>query len=155
MNTKSIKEEKTGSNFDKISQKNMDGVLGKSIKPETKILTKQASSDATNYKRKPIFSNRKIHNGLNQTISVFRDLDSSYHFLKLQPQVSSNPELSRIFWFKFATHTRDKLDLLEAWSQATILPPQQRTQLLTGKALFRISLFTGCVKPCQSTAMTS
>ena len=47
VNTKSIKEEKTGSNFDKISQKNMDGVLGKNIKPETKKLTKQASSETT------------------------------------------------------------------------------------------------------------
>jgi len=34
--------------------------------------------------------------------------------------------MSRAFWLKFASHTRDKLDLLlEAWSQATTLPPSR------------------------------
>ena len=85
VNTKSIKEVKTSSNLEKIAQNNIEGVLGKCMKPATEKLTEKASSETTNYRRKPIFSNRKIHNGLNQTISVFRDLDSSYHFLKLQP----------------------------------------------------------------------
>jgi len=72
-------------------------------------------------KRRPVFSGRKI-SVLSQTLGIFRDLDTAYHFLKLQPKVSSSPLVSRIFWLKFAHHTRDKLDLLEAWNQATTLP---------------------------------
>ena len=73
-------------------------------------------------RRRPVFTDRKVNNALNETIRVFRDLDTAYHFVKLQPKVSSTPLVSRIFWLKFANHTRDKLDLLEAWNQATTLP---------------------------------
>eukprot|EP00092_Neocalanus_flemingeri_P030050 GFUD01032626.1.p1 GENE.GFUD01032626.1~~GFUD01032626.1.p1 ORF type:complete len:825 (+),score=217.37 GFUD01032626.1:35-2509(+) len=124
LNTKSIKQTKSES----TEQLNTDENSKRHVKNSQVILEDSAdklAADETkmNYKRKPIFSNRKIHNGLNQTISVLRDNDSSYQFLKLQPPFSSSPEVSRIFWFKFATHTRDKLDLLEAWNLATTLSP--------------------------------
>jgi len=101
---------------------NTNAIKTKEEQVQGKVTDLQQDDCQTGFKRRPIFTNRKVHNALNQTINVFRDLDTTYHFVKLQPKVSSSPLVSRIFWLKFANHTRDKLDLLEAWNQATTLP---------------------------------
>ena len=41
-------EKSTSSNFEKIAQNNIEGVLGKSIKPENKKLTEKAACETTN-----------------------------------------------------------------------------------------------------------
>ena len=68
--------------------------------------------------RQPVFSERKIYNSLNLSLAVLRDLGTKYPFIRLSPPVVNINlhQVSSSFWLRFATHTKDKLDLLEAWN---------------------------------------
>ena len=64
-----------------------------------------------------LFMKRKLNAGLNKTLDIFRDLDGRYSFLKITPPIPNIDvqQISNSFWLKFASHTQDRLDLLEAW----------------------------------------
>ena len=75
------------------------------------------STESSNNKRQSLFMRRKLHDGLNKTLNIFRDLGPRYSFLKISPPVPNIDvqQISSSFWLKFASHTQDRLDLLEAW----------------------------------------
>ena len=80
-------------------------------------LMQEEPSEPSSNKRQSLFMRRKLHEGLNKTLNIFRDLDPKYSFLKISPPVPNIDvqQISSSFWLKFASHTQDKLDLLEAW----------------------------------------
>ena len=73
--------------------------------------------DVGKSRQQPVFLNRKFYNSINLTLSVFRDLDQKYLFLKISPPVINIDvhKVSSTFWIKFASQTNDKHDILEAW----------------------------------------
>lgn len=75
-------------------------------------------SDGARQKRKAAYMDRKIYKGLNLTLDVFRDLQHKYSFLRITPPVVNIDvhQVSSSFWMRFASHTNDKYDLLEAWN---------------------------------------
>ena len=76
---------------------------------------REEPSESSSNKRQSLFMRRKLHEGLNKTLSIFRDLDPKYSFLKISPPVPNIDvqQISSSFWLKFASHTQDRLDLLE------------------------------------------
>ena len=74
-------------------------------------------TESSSNKRQSLVMRRKLHEGLNKTLNIFRDLDPKYSFLKISPPVPNIDvkQISSSFWLKFASHTQDRLDLLEAW----------------------------------------
>ena len=74
-------------------------------------------SETESMQRKSLFMKRKLNDGLNRTLTIFRDLDPKYSFLRVNPPIPNIDvqKISNSFWLKFASHTQDPLDLLEAW----------------------------------------
>merc|ERR1719282_103104 len=61
----------------------------------------------------------RIPEGLEKTIEVFRDFTEKYPFLRLEvPSVAESP-ISPDFWLSFASLTKDKQDVLQAWKLAS------------------------------------
>ena len=88
-----------------------------SDKMRQEVVAVEEETEETTKRRKSLFMKRKLNQSLNQTLSIFRDLDPKYSFLKVRPPIPNIDvqKISNTFWLKFASHTQDKLDLLEAW----------------------------------------
>ena len=75
-------------------------------------------NEAAYKRRKPAFLDRKIYNSLDLSLNVFRDIDHKYSFLRITPPIVNIDvhQMSSSFWMRFASHTNDKYDLMEAWN---------------------------------------
>ena len=75
-------------------------------------------NDGAKQKRKAAYLDLKIYKGLDLTLDVFRDIHYKYSFLKITPPIVNIDvhQMSSSFWMRFASHTNDKYDLLEAWN---------------------------------------
>ena len=103
----------------------------------------QNDNDGVMQKRKAAFLDRKIYKGLSLTLDVFRDLQHKYAFLRVTPPVVNIDvhQVSSSFWMRFASHTNDKYDLLEAWNlMATSSVPldSEEVEATKGKIVTRL-----------------
>lgn len=75
-------------------------------------------NDGAKQKRKAAYLDLKIYKGLDLTLDVFRDIRNKYSFLRITPPIINVDvhQMSSSFWMRFASHTNDKYDLLEAWN---------------------------------------
>ena len=95
------------------------------------------------HKRKAAFLDRKIYKGLSLTLDVFRDLQHKYAFLRVTPPVVNIDvhQVSSSFWMRFASHTNDKYDLLEAWNlmaTSSVLLDSEEMEATKGKIVTRL-----------------
>ena len=95
-------------------------------------------------KRKAAYLDRKIYKGLDLTLDVFRDIHNKYSFLKITPPIVNIDvhQMSSSFWMRFASHTNDKYDLLEAWNlmaSSSVSLDSEEMEATKGKIVTRLS----------------